>query len=105
MFTYYITGDTFCFKEEIKSIKPIRKDFKNWWKFNYDFRCWELSVPNNINSNKFKERVELFCINNNLKLEVFEFTKKLKPMSHFSSIDTFFNYLHENNRRSKVYNR
>ena len=48
MITFYIIGNTFDLKEEIKKLKSNRKDFNSWLKYNYDFKCWELDVSNNL---------------------------------------------------------
>ncbi|MFV0563216.1 hypothetical protein [Malaciobacter mytili] len=103
MVTYYITGHTFYLKEEIKAIKPTRKDFKNWWKYNYDFKCWELEVPNSSDSKRFRNKLQSYCDKNNLKLEVYELTKPLtKSMNDFETIEAFFDYMHKINQRPKL---
>ena len=102
MVTYYITGNSFHLKEEIKSIKPKRKNFNNWWIFNYDFKCWELEVPNNINSVKLENELTEFCENNNLKLEVCSLTKPLiKSMKDFNTAEEYFQYFHKQNQKRK----
>jgi hypothetical protein len=103
MITYYINGNTFNLKDEIKSMKPKRKDFKNWWKYNYDFKCWELEVPNSCDSNKFRNEIKLYCIEHNLRLEICEFTNSLtKSINDFDTVDGFFDYLHKSNQRPKL---
>lgn len=103
MITYYITGHTFYLKEEIKAIKPTRKDFKNWWKYNYDFKCWELEVPNVVDTKKFRTKIENFCNEHNLKLEICELTKPLtKSMNDFETVEAFFDYMHKNNQRPRL---
>jgi hypothetical protein len=101
MYSIYIIGDTYHLKEDIKKIKPKRKDFKNWWKYNYDFKAWELSVPNHCYSKKFSNRIQFFCDEHNLKVEILEFTKLLtKSMNDFESHEAFFAYLHSQNNKN-----
>lgn len=102
MVTYYITGNSFHLKEEIKLLKPKRKNFNNWWIFNYDFKCWELEVPNNINSNKFEKELTEFCEKNNLKLEVCSLTKPLiKSIKDFKTAEEYFQYFHNQNQKRR----
>ena len=54
MITFYIIGNTFDLKEEIKKLKSNRKDFNSWLKYNYDFKCWELDVSNNLSWEIFR---------------------------------------------------
>jgi len=99
MFYYYIYGDTFDKKEEIKKQKPSRKDFKNWWRYNKDLQCWELRVPHNQNSKKFQNSLMEFCNKNKFKLEIIETfydTKfDVKQMSDFKTKEAFFDYFHK----------
>lgn len=102
MFSYYITGETYHLKDEIKKIKPKRKDFKKWWKYNYAFKAWELNVSNSCNSKKFKDDIQLFCDEHGLDLEVLEFTKPpSKSINDFDSIEAFFSYFHNQNNRNR----
>lgn len=104
MITYYITGNTFDLKEEIKLLKPKRKDFKNWWIYNYDFKCWKLEVSNNINSIKFEKELKEFSNRNNLKLEICKLTKTLtKSMKDFETAEEFFQYFHQHNQKKRFY--
>lgn len=101
MTTYYISGYTYPLKEDIKMLKPTRKDFTNWWKYDYDFECWILEVPNSCNTKKFRTLVENFCSQHQLKLEVYEFTKSLtKSMQDFKTPEAWFDYLHKSNNKN-----
>ncbi len=106
MFTYYITGNTFDLKDELKLIKPKRKDFKSWWRYNYSFKCWELNVPNGINTKKYCDSLETFCKKHLLKLEVLEFTKTLtKSINDFNSAEEYFQYFHRHNQKNYNFKR
>lgn len=102
MYFYYISGsNTFSLKEDIKQLKPERKDFTNWWKFNKDFKSWSLEVPNNVHTKKFDLKIETFCKENDLKLEILEFTEPLtKAINDFKSEEEFFSYLHKKNNKN-----
>lgn len=101
MVTYYISGYTYHIKDEIKKILPASKDFKNWWRYNYDFKCWELEVPNNINSKKFEDKLREFCNEHNVKLEVLNFTKPLtKSMNDFKTVEEWFKYFHDQSNKN-----
>ena len=101
MYNYYLTGNTYHLKGEIKNIKPKRKHFRKWWKYNYDFKAWELNVSNSCNSKRFKDKLQLFCDEHNLELEILEFTQPLsRPMNNFDSIEAFFDYFHSQNNKN-----
>lgn len=104
MVNFYITGDTFNLKEDIKKLKPNRKDFNSWWKYNYDFKCWELNVPNNFNSSKYEKKLQLFCNEYDLKLEICKLTKSLtKSISDFESLEAYFQYFHKHNQKVRSF--
>lgn len=102
MYFYYISGkNTYLCREEIKKLRPERKNFKKWWNYNEGFRSWSLELANNMHSKKFQLRVELFCKENSLKLEVLEYTKALtKSINDFKIEEEFFSFLHRNNNKN-----
>lgn len=101
MVTCYITGNTYEHKEEIKKVKPTNKGFRNYWKYNYDFKCWELKLSNNFFTKKFEEEITIFCKNKGFKLEILNFTKKLtKSINDFKTIEEYFVYFHSKNNKN-----
>lgn len=120
MFNFYISGDTFDLKEEIKTLKPSRKDFRSWWKFLKDTKCWHLSVQDSMISKKFLDMIIEFCEENDLELDVVHDTglrpleeditaakqlkNRSKSISDFETLEGFFAYLHGwGQRRNKDY--
>ena len=100
MYNIYLSGNTFDLKEEIKELKPKRKDFKGWWKYNYDFKSWEINIPNNIISKKFLEELQNFTKKHKLKIEIYEFTNNnTKSIKDYDNIESFFQDFHNNNSR------
>ncbi|WP_321467906.1 hypothetical protein [Halarcobacter sp.] len=102
MYFYYIKGkNTFLLKEEIKKFKPQRKDFNKWWIFSDEFKSWHLEVPNNVHTKEFDLNIQSFCKENDLELEILEFTKPLtKSIKDFKTEEGFFSYLHKNNNKN-----
>lgn len=100
MFIYYISGDTYIYKEEIKKLKPTNKGFKKWWKYNKDFKSWELEVSNVFNSKKYEETVRAFCEENKLELEILENPRRVtKSIKDFDTPEAFFEYFHKLNTK------
>jgi len=99
MFIYYISGNTYIYKEEIKKLKPTNKGFKKWWKYNKDFKSWELEVSNVFNTKKFEDKVRAFCKEYTLELEIIENPRGVtKSIKDFDTSEAFFWYFHRENR-------
>lgn len=100
MYSYFIKGDTYPLKEEIKRLKPQKKGFKKWWKYNRDFEAWELNVANTFHTKVFENEVQMFCDENGLILEVLEFTRlRNKSINDFADTKVYFDYFHGKNRK------
>lgn len=98
MYMYYISGNTYEHREEIKKLKPLSDNFKKYWKYNYDFRTWELEVANAFHTNKFENKVREFCAKSSLKLEILCSPSKVsKSINDFDTIEAYFDYFHKEN--------
>ncbi|PLY10860.1 MAG: hypothetical protein C0626_04305 [Arcobacter sp.] len=98
MFIYYILGNTYIYKEEIKKLKLTNKGFKKWWKYNKDFKSWELEVSNVFNTKKFEDSVRAFCKEYTLELKRLENPRGVtKSSKDFYTPEVFFEYFHGEN--------
>lgn len=98
MITYYAIGDIYEVKEELKKIIPTSTTFNNRWKYDTNFKWWELKVPQNFNSKKYEEQLRLFCKDKNIRLEKLDITNNLKKsIDDFKDIHTFFQYFYKHN--------
>jgi len=100
MILYYLTGYSYHIKEEIKALKPKRKDMKNWWKYNYDFKCWELKMANSLTSKKYEKLLKDFAELHNLQYERIDDNKLKRSIQDFNSAEDFFNYFHKQNNKT-----
>ena len=95
MFDIYISGKSYGLKEDIKRLLPKRKGLKKRWHYNYDFHCWQLTLPNSALSKKYFRLLDDFCTQNHLRLEVFEVLQEKRCMSDFKTTEAFFDYFHK----------
>ncbi|MDP2894192.1 MAG: hypothetical protein Q8N78_07510 [Sulfurimonas sp.] len=100
MFKYKILGNTYNIKDELKSIRPLNKNFNNRWFFSQDTKSWELHVQNSFKTQTFITRLENFCIKYRLRLLIEEYSvenSNVKSINDFASEDAFFDYFHSSN--------